>query len=99
MFSPPATPTIAPIITFCSRRYNETNGPQHAVALGFMSIINLANDCQMESPDPELALAINAGLIFMLIDDRLLWLIPIGVVCGLGALAGVHVLFLWQDRL
>jgi len=39
------------------------------------------------------ALAVNAGLIFMLFDDRLLWLIPIAGVCGLMALAGVHVLY------
>jgi len=56
MFRPPATPTIARIVAFCARRYNETNGPQHALALGFMGIINMANTFQLETDNPELAL-------------------------------------------
>lgn len=42
-------------------------------------------------------LAINVGLIFMLLDDRLLWLIPIAGACGLIALAALHALFLRED--
>lgn len=56
MFSPPATPTIARIVAFCARRYNETNRPQHELALAFQAIINKANDCQLDSPNPELSL-------------------------------------------
>jgi len=55
MFSPPATPTNARIVVYRARRYNETNGPQHALALGFMGLINMANTFQLETDNPELA--------------------------------------------